>query len=86
MKSETLGTSTSEVEVTQISKHGIWLLLHEKEHFLSFENFPWFNNAPVSAIHNVQLLNEHHLYWPELDIDLATQSIEQPERFPLISS
>ena len=77
--------STS-VEVTQISKHGIWLLLNEKEYFLSFENFPWFKGAPVSVIHNVQLLNEHHLNWPELDIDLARQSIEQPERFPLISS
>jgi hypothetical protein len=86
MKSETLGTSTSDVEVTQISKQGIWLLLKEKEHFLSFDDFPWFKNASVSAIHNVQLLNEHHLYWPELDIDLATQSIEKPERFPLISS
>jgi len=87
MKSETLGTSTSEAEVTQISKHGIWLLLHEKEHFLSFENFPWFKNAPVSAIHNVELLNEQHLYWPDLDLDLdlAVESIEHPDRFPLVA-
>ena len=85
MKSETLGTGTSQVEVTQISKHGIWLLLHEKELFLSFENFPWFKKAPVSAIHNVELLNEHHLYWPELDIDLAVESIDRPESFPLVA-
>jgi len=51
-------TSTSEVEVTEVFKHGIWLLLQEKEHFLSFENFPWFKDAAVSAIHNVELLNE----------------------------
>jgi hypothetical protein len=86
MKSETLGTDTSEVEVTQISKHGIWLLVREKEHFLSFEDFPWFKDAPVSAIHNVELLNEHHLYWPDLDIDLTVESIEHPDRFPLIAS
>jgi len=85
MKSETLGTDTSEVEVTQISTHGIWLLLKDKEHFLSFENFPWFKNALVSAIHNVDLLNEHHLYWPDLDVDLSLESIENPERFPLQS-
>ena len=85
MKSETLGTGTSEVEVTQISKHGIWLLLQEKEHFLSFENFPWFKTAPVSAIQNVELLNEQHLYWPDLDLDLAVESIEHPDRFPLVS-
>ena len=85
MKSETLGTSTSEVEVTQISINGIWLLLNEAEHFLSFEDFPWFKNAPVSAIHNVKLLSENHLYWSELDIDLAVESIQQPEKFPLIA-
>ena len=85
MKSETLGRDTSEVEVTQISKHGIWLLLHEKEHFLSFEDFPWFKNAPVSAIHNVELMHEGHLYWQDLDIDLAVESIAHPERFPLVA-
>src|SRR2546425_2658001 len=86
MKSETLGTGTSEAEVTQISKHGIWLLIGEKEHFLSFENFPWFKDASVSAIHNVEVLNEDHLYWPDLDVDLAVESIEHPERFPLVAN
>ena len=85
MKSETLGTDTSETEVTRISKFGIWLPLQEKEYFLSFENFPWFKNASAAAIQNVELLNEHHLYWPELDIDLAIGSIEHPDRFPLIA-
>jgi hypothetical protein len=85
MKSETLGTGTSEVEVTQISKHGIWLLLYEKEHFLAFENFPWFKDASVAAIHNVEFLHEEHLYWPDLDIDLSVQSIKEPSLFPLVA-
>lgn len=85
MKSEMLGTDTLEVEVTQISKHGIWLLLTNREFFLSFQDFPWFKNALVSAIHNVNLLSADHLYWPDLDIDLAVESIEHPERFPLVA-
>jgi hypothetical protein len=85
MKSETPGTGTSEVEVTQISKHGIWLLLREKELFLSFEDFPWFRDASVSAIHTVELLSERHLYWPVLDVDLSVQSIENPSLFPLVA-
>lgn len=85
MKSETPGLGTLEAEITHISKHGFWLLLDERESFLPFENFPWFKDAPVSAILNVQLLNEHHLYWPDLDVDLAVESIEHPERFPLLS-
>ena len=85
MKSETLGADISEVEVTQISKHGIWLLLQGKEHLLSFEDFPWFKEASVSAIQNVELLNEHNLYWPDLDVDLARESITNPKDFPLLS-
>lgn len=85
MKSETLGTSTSEVEVTQISKHGIWLLLADQEYFLSFDNFPWFKDAAVSTIQNVGLLSATHLYWPDLDVDLDVESIDHPERFPLVA-
>ena len=78
-------TDSSEVEVTQVSKQGIWLLFGEEEQYLSSNNFPWFKNASVSAIHNVELLNQHHLYWPDLDIDLAIESIEHPDRFPLVA-
>ena len=72
--------------VTEISQVGIWLTLKEKELFLSFDNFPWFKDARVSAIHNVKRLNQHHLYWPDLDVDLAVESIEHPERFPLTAT
>ena len=33
MSSEPLGTSTSEVEVTGISAHGVWLLAGEEGNF-----------------------------------------------------
>jgi len=80
-----MGIDTSEVEVTHISNHGFWLLLGGRESFLPFENFPWFKNAPVSAILNVELPSPHHLYWPDLDVDFAVESIEHPERFPLVA-
>ena len=85
MRSETLGSITLEAEVTHISRHGVWLLLGEKESFLPFESFPWFRDASVSAISNVKALSPNHLYWPDLDIDLAVESIEHPDKFPLIS-
>ena len=85
MKSEIDGKTTLRPEVTQIGREGIWLLIGSKESFLPFEHFPWFKDASVGAIHNVELVNERHLYWPELDIDLAVESIEHPERFPLIA-
>lgn len=85
MKSEALGSSTSEPEVTHISQHGFWLLLAGKELFLPFSEFPWFKEAPVSAILKVEWPRPHHLYWPDLDVDLTVESIEHPERFPLVA-
>lgn len=85
MKSEIHGIGTLEVEITNISKHGFWLLLDEKELFLAFKDFPWFEKATLSAIFNVIRLMPHHLYWPDLDVDLSVQSIEHPELFPLIA-
>ena len=78
------GKITLEAEVTQIDKQGIWLLIGEKESFLPFDKFPWFRDASVGTIHHVELLNNNHLYWPDLDIDLAVESIEHPERFPQV--
>ena len=85
MKSKPLGKNTSGVEVTNISQHGFWILLEERELFVPFSKFPWFRNATIDWILKVEMPHPRHLYWPELDIDLAVESIEHPERFPLIS-
>ncbi len=85
MNSLSLGSSASKVEITNISTHGIWILLDDKEYFLSFEDFPWFKEQQLSSIFNVKMLSPEHLYWPDLDIDLTIEIIEHPERFPLIS-
>jgi hypothetical protein len=85
MKSARLGKHTSPVEVTNVSKHGFWLLIEGSEKFLAFEKFPWFEHATISQVLNVELPSRHHLYWPDLDIDLAVESIDHPEQFPLVS-
>ena len=85
MKSAKLGKRTSPAEVTNVSVHGFWILIENKEHFLSFDNFPWFKDAAIAQLVNVELQSAQHLYWPDLDIDLSLESIEFPERFPLIS-
>lgn len=85
MKSAPRGTSTSSVEVLGITPHGLWLLLDEAEHFLAFQNFPWFRDAPVRSVLHVERPQPHHLYWPELDVDLHVDSISHPEKYPLVS-
>jgi Protein of unknown function (DUF2442) len=85
MNSAALGRSTSPVEVTNVSTHGFWLFVGEREHFVAFAEFPWFRDAAIGAITNVQLPSPRHLYWPDLDIDLAVESLEHPEKYPLVS-
>jgi hypothetical protein len=82
-RSEQPGPLTSPVEVTNISAQGFWLYLGGRELFVSFEQFPWFAEAPVSKITQVEWPSPDHLYWPALDIDLSVRSIEHPEEFPL---
>jgi hypothetical protein len=85
MKSVALGKSISKVEVTNITKHGFWLMVGEEELFLPFKDFPWFKNAALQSILNVQLHGSEHLHWPDLDVDLTLESIRHPEKYPLIS-
>ena len=80
-----IGTATSAAEVTHISRHGFWILLGDEELLLPFEHFPWFKSATVEQISNVERPSPEHLYWPNLDVDLAVESIRHPEAFPLIS-
>jgi hypothetical protein len=76
------GATTSEVGVTNISRHGFWLL-DGRELFLPFEEFPWFKQAPVNAILRLERPRAGHLRWPDLDVDLSVDSIEHPDRYPL---
>jgi hypothetical protein len=80
------GNATSAVEVTNISAHGIWLLAHNQELFMPFEEFPWFKDHPVKAILNVEEPTPGHFYWPDLDVDLTKEIIEHPQRFPKIAT
>jgi hypothetical protein len=73
------------VEVTNVSPHGFWLFVGEREMFVPFKDFPWFREATVREITHVELPSPHHLYWPDLDIDLAVESIGHPEKYPLVS-
>jgi hypothetical protein len=85
-KSVLRGMSTSAVEVSNLGPDGFWLLMDERELFVPFKEFPWFQDATIREIMSVERPSPHHLRWPNLDIDLAVESIERPERFPLLSA
>ena len=84
MNSKAAGNVTSQTEITHISSHGVWLLTGDKELFMSYADFPWFKDAPIGKVLNITEPTLGHFYWPDLDVDLGIESIEYPERFPLV--
>ena len=79
------GVATSEVEVSLASNKGFWLLLKNEELFVSYSEFPWFKKATLEQLTIVEWPMPNHLYWPMLDIDLAVDSIRNPNQFPLVA-
>ena len=78
-------TSTFPVAVTNVSRHGLWLLVGDEELFLPFEHFPWFRDASIEEISVIERQTPDHLHWPLLDIDLSVESIRNPAAFPLVA-
>ena len=70
------------VKITHISGSGVWLLARDKELFMAYEDFPWFQDAPVGKSLHVEEPHPELFYWPDLDVNLTTEIIEHPERFP----
>lgn len=83
MSLKKLGERISPIDI-HTSAFGIWLLLNNVEYFLSYKDYPWFSEAKISELYNVELLHNTHLYWPAMDIDLDLASLKNPEKYPLI--
>lgn len=84
MKSDKRGIGTL-VEITNVSPHGIWLYADDREYFLPFEKYPWFRDATIAQIHAVEVPRPGHFHWPELDVDLHRDILENPEQYPLVA-
>jgi hypothetical protein len=85
-KSSARGARTSaEAQVLGLTPYALWLLVRNREFMLDFRNFPWFARASIEDVSDVKLVHGKHLHWPRLDVDLHIDSLEFPERFPLVS-
>ena len=84
MKSSKRGVNIS-VNVENITPFGLWLFVNGHEYFLNYQDYPYFKDQTIKAIQNVKLLHSCHLYWPDLDVDLEIDNLENPEKYPLKS-
>jgi Protein of unknown function (DUF2442) len=80
-----LESNSSAISVSLVSNQGFWLLAEDEELFLSYADFPWFKDATIAQITNIEHPSADHLYWPSLDIDLSVESVRDPSKFPLVS-
>jgi len=78
--------NTSAVELSNVSTHGLWLLVDDRELHLPFDLFPWFREATIAELARIERPSQDHLRWPDLDVDLSIESIEHPDRYPLVSA
>lgn len=85
MKSLKSGRGTS-VSVENISPRGIWIFVKDKEYFLSYRDYPYFQDQSIKSIQNVKLFHGFHLYWKDLDVDLEIDNLENPDKYPLKSN
>jgi len=71
--------------LSNVSAHGIWLLIDDRELFLPYDEFPWFRDATIAQLSSIERPSSRALRWPDLDVDLTLESIEHPDRYPLVS-
>ena len=78
------GTNTS-VKVHAIVANGITVEVRGNTYFLPYSTNPWFENAKVTDVFNVEPVGKNGIRWDALDVDLAIESLMHPEKYPLIA-
>ena len=73
------------VSVQAIVSDGIVLDISENSYFLSYTTNPWFKNAKISDVFDVEPISDVGVRWKNLDIDLAIDSFINPQKYPLIA-
>ena len=75
---------SSSASVLMINSDGIMLNVCVKDYFLSYHRVPWMRDASISHVLDVRMSGRNAIEWPALDVDLEIESLQHPERFPLI--
>ena len=73
------------VSVENITPFGLWMLVKGKEYFFIYQDYSYFKDQTIKSIQNVKLFHGFHLHWPDLDVDLEIDNLENPEKYALKS-
>ena len=81
---KTNGTNAS-VKVLAVVSNGITIEAFGNVYFLPYTTNPWFENAKISDVFNIEPVGRFGVRWDALDVDLAIESFIHPEKYPLIA-
>ena len=85
MKSQKLRKNISpKASVSGITRFGIWILVNGFEYYLNYTEYPWFKKATVDQISNLKFKHNHHLSWPDINVEIELESLIHKEKYPLI--
>ena len=83
-----IGTSilnkSNVAEITNISPFGFWILVDDNEFFIDYKQYPAFYDARLSEINAFSVDAMGNFHWETLDVDIEKESLEHPEKYPLI--
>jgi hypothetical protein len=74
------------VKVIAITANGLLISIPEGDFFLSYGDYPWFRNARVDEVLDVEMESNNAIRCDNLDVDLEIESILHPEKYPVIMS
>lgn len=78
-------TKCTLVSVRSVMPDGIFISVLGNDYYLSYDRLPWFGNAKVSDIFNVEMCcGNEGIRWEALDVDLEIESLKHPEKYPLV--
>ncbi|KAA6348174.1 hypothetical protein EZS27_004380 [termite gut metagenome] len=83
--SEKNGIRTLKAKVAMITSRGVSLYVNGHKYYLPYHTYPWFREAKVADILNVEMPDEESLRWEALNVDLHLDSLIHPENYPLVA-
>jgi len=75
----------SSVKVNAVMSNGIVVEVMGSSFFLPCNSNPWFEKAAIADVFNVEMVGKTGIRWDRLDVDLAIDSLQNPEKYPLIA-
>lgn len=75
---------TKTAQISHISPFGLWILIENTEYFIDFKDYPYFYKATLNQILDFSVDICGNFHWESLDIDIEKESLDSPEKYPLI--